>query len=240
MYRGPLLDDRQREIQLTRDLTQAAMPLLHEPDQHGLRALEQIETKIDFHNDNQPATPYREALQHLKRRIEAVRRGEALPVVSVAPPAPVAARAAINQPAPDFLVTDLTSKQSARLKPLLGKPILMVFYSPTSKTAEETLRFAQQVMDSQPGDLQVLGLAVSGETPQVLQQRSDLKLTFPILSGQGLRLTYGVDATPKLMVLDAAGIVRGSLVGWGPETEDLVRRELKTWCRPARQIDSNR
>jgi hypothetical protein len=72
----------------------------------------------------------------------------------------------------------------------------------------------------------VLGLAVFGETDQVLKQRDDLKLTFPLLAGQGLRFTYAVEATPKFVVLDAQGIVRGSYTGWGRELPTLVNDEL--------------
>jgi hypothetical protein len=40
-----------------------------------------------------------------------------------------------------------------------------------------------------------------------------------------------VDATPKLVVLDADGIVRGSFTGWGRETASAVTEELQRWLR---------
>jgi len=49
-----------------------------------------------------------------------------------------------------------------------------------------------------------------------------------------LRLSYAVDATPKFVVLDADGVVRGSYTGWGPETPRGVVEELKR-CRTAGQ-----
>ena len=61
----------------------------------------------------------------------------------------------------------------------------------------------------------------------VARQRQELKLTFPVAAGQGLRVSYGVDATPKMVLLDSAGIVQGGYVGWGPETPQLIAEELK-------------
>ena len=53
------------------------------------------------------------------------------------------------------------------------------------------------------------------------------KDSVPLLPGKGLRITYGVDATPKLLVIDADGVVRGSYVGWGLEIPGAVSEELK-------------
>ena len=38
----------------------------------------------------------------------------------------------------------------------------------------------------------------------VLKQYADLKLQFPLATGNGLRQTYAVESTPKLVVLDAS------------------------------------
>jgi len=58
----------------------------------------------------------------------------------------------------------------------------------------------------------------------VRKQREELHLTYPLLNGLGLRKSYTVDATPKLMVLDAEGVVRGEYVGWCQETAACPRR----------------
>jgi peroxiredoxin len=232
LYPDALLEDRRREILLAKNLGKTAEPFLREPEKSGSRALGAIATKIAYHLDHFPATPYREALGQLQRRLEAARRGEATASgfpeeIAQAP------RAALNQPAPDFVVTDFTNRDSARLRRLLGRPIVMVFYNPTSRSTPEILRFAQSLADDHPGGVTVLGLAMTTEADPILKQRAELKLTFPILSGQGLRHTYDVEATPKLIVLDSAGFVRGSFVGWGRETPELVSEEVKRWLVPA-------
>jgi peroxiredoxin len=234
-YPGPLFEDRNREILLARNLAQTAEPFLKDPEKNGSRPLEAILTKISFNNENQTATPYRAALFQLQRRVEAARRGEAALADPLDPELPASPRVALHQPAPDFVVSDFTNAGSTRLRKLLGRPILMVFYSPDSKLAAEALRFAQAVKDAYPDQVTVLGFSMIDNAKIVLKQRAELKLAFPILSGQGLRRTYDVEATPKIVVIDGAGMVRGSYLGWGQETPSLVHDELKRWQQSAQR-----
>ena len=125
----------------------------------------------------------------------------------------------------------LTVPDSVRLKRLLGRPILLVFYNPTSRTAEELLKFAQSVQDADKSQVTVVGLAVTDDGEGALKQYTDLKLNFLLLSGKGLKQTYAVEATPKLVVLDPAGVVRGALVGWGREIPHVIVDEIKRWQR---------
>jgi len=118
---------------------------------------------------------------------------------------------------------------------LLGKPVLLVFYSPTSRTAGDLLPFAQSLWTAHKDEIKVIGMAVSEDTQKILKQRDEMQLTFLILSGQGTRLTYAVDATPKMVVLDAKGVVRGTYVGWGKETPTLVTEEINRWIGAAGQ-----
>src|SRR5262249_27303954 len=80
--------------------------------------------------------------------------------------------------------------------------------------------------DARPTGLTVLAFALADDTDRVLRERDELGVRFPVLSGLGLRLTYAVDATPKFVVLDAAGVVRGAYIGWGRELPGLVAQEL--------------
>ena len=103
----------------------------------------------------------------------------------------------------------------------------MLFYSPTSATAEDVLRFAQKVYDAYGQQVTVLGLAVADDAPRVLKQYEAMHLRYPVLSGTGLRLSYAVESTPKWVVLDSKGVVRGTLDGWGPEIPRAVEETLK-------------
>ena len=135
---------------------------------------------------------------------------------------------------PDFVVADFSNgtNQNFRMATWLAarRPILMVFYSPTSRTATELLRFAQALQETyhEQGVL-VLGMAVSEDGELVRRQRDNLRLNFPTLCGAGLRQSYALEATPKLLLIDRGGIVRGAYVGWGSETPGMVQEELRHW-----------
>lgn len=231
VYPGQLFEDRHREILQVRNLVDAAGPFLREPGKYGNAPFDALLAKVANHLDNQPPTPYREAVLQFQRRLEAAKRGEVAPVSRTEDSFAPGTGAAIGQPAPDFVASDFTIRESIRLRRFQGHPMLLVFYNPTAKTASEVLRFAQSVAAAHQPGITVLGLAVSDDSQTILQQRSEHRLTFPLLSARGLRLLYGVDATPRLVVLDAEGIVRGAYEGWGRETPDLVTEELNRCMR---------
>jgi peroxiredoxin len=226
-----LAEDRRVEVRQGLAFRDAAAPLLPSPVRYK-QHLDVLLNKINYHLEHQPPTPYREAVILVKRRVEAARRGEAVPepasvAPEVGPQAP--AVAAVGEKAPDFLASDFTSPNSARLARFLGKPVVLVFYHPASVTAPDLLKFAQGLSAAHGRQANILGLAVADDAEHVLGQRTALKLTFPLLHGEGLRGSYGVETTPKIVVLDAHGVVRGTYVGWGAETPEAVRAELRNW-----------
>jgi peroxiredoxin len=228
-YPGQLIIDRRREIVQARAFAETAAPLLPAPARF-VPQLEALLTKINHHLETTPPTPYREAVLQVKRRVEAARRGETPPVVVVSEQRPaVVASATVGQPAPDFVAPDFLSRESVRPRQWQGRPVLMVFYSPTSRTAEELLNFARTIYTSHRGQAAVVALAMSDDAERVRKQHAEFQLPFPVLNGTGLRISYGVEATPRLVVLDVDGVVRGTYLGWGAESSAEVERELKRW-----------
>lgn len=225
VYPNQLYEDRTREIQQFRTLSESAADVLREPGKFGPAASDGLITRINRYMESHPPTPYREALVHLKRRLEAAKKGQAT-VADVVDRQEVIAVATLGKPAPDFVMPGLVTKDSIRLRRLLGKPVVLVFYNPSSHLAEELLRFAQRLYEAHR-EVMVLGLAYSDDTDFIVKQYTDLKLSFPLLPGKGLRLTYGLEATPKLVVIDAEGLVRGAYVGWGPEIPLAISDEIK-------------
>jgi peroxiredoxin len=218
--------DRRQEVLLTLSYRDAAMPMLAAPATYG-KELEVLHRKITSHLDNQPTTPYREAMLLLKRQVEAGRRGEVLPVVHAEPTRP--AVAAVGEPAPDFVATSITGPGSGRLARWKGKPILLVFYHPSSHTAGELLRFAQEIHTDYGKHVTVVGLSVIDDPTPALRQYTALTLGFPLLHGGGMRFSYAVETTPKMILIDSAGVVRGTYTGWGRETSSEVVSELRRW-----------
>jgi peroxiredoxin len=229
-YPRQLYADRRDEILKINAFQQSAGPLLAQPNRRGLE-LETLLARINKHLDKQPPTPYREALLYLKRRAEAAQRGEAPP----APPAEEKAdrsKAEAGHTAPDFLTPDLATRESVGLRRWSGRVVVMVFYHPGSITAEEVLRFGQAIQNNYREKVVVVGMVMSSDAERARRQHAALRLTFPLLDGTGLRQSYDVEATPKVIVLDAAGVVRGSEVGWGQETQEAVLGDLKRALPP--------
>jgi hypothetical protein len=175
---------------------------------------------------------YREPLLHLQRRLEAARRGEVAPASTAEHTTSPPSVAMIGKPVPDFLTTDFTSNEAGRLRRWKGKPVLMIFYSPTSPLAENVLRLGEEVAGAFRGEIGVLGLAMSDDGDAVRKHRAELKLTMPVYDGRAMRQSYDVKATPKVMVIDGAGVLRGEWVGWGEETRQAVFQELRRCTTP--------
>lgn len=228
-YPAQLAQDRRQELLQAFAFREAAAPLVGEPARHG-KQLQVLGRRIAYHLENQPPTPYREVILQVKKQVEAASRGEVVAVTHQEDPLPRAIPlATLGEMAPDFVAGPITTKESAKLSKLRGKPILLVFYHPASYTASELLGFAQHLHANQGKRLTVLGLCVTEDTAQAVKQKELLKLEFPIHSGGGMRISYGVETTPKLVVIDSTGTIRGMYNGWGRETAGEVWSELQRW-----------
>jgi peroxiredoxin len=226
-YSGERFDERRQEVAQALGFAAAAAPLLPTPGRNGA-PLAALANRIAFHLDREPPTPYREAILEVRRRVEAARRGE-VPVTLPADVPPEPGVAGVGETAPDFVAPDFRSPASANLKRWLGRPVLLVFFSPTSPTADRLLPFAQRLADANAGRLTVVGLAMSDDAELVRERTAQLNVRFPLLNGTGLRRSYAVEATPKMVLLDGAGVVRGAYVGWGNEVPQEVVEELSRW-----------
>jgi len=231
-YNGQMAMDRRQEVQQALALRLAAAPLLPAPAKSG-KQLAALLRKINTHLETTPPTPYRAAVLQVQRHVQAASKGEVVPVTRTeAPPEPKRpAVAAIGEPAPDFLATSFTGPGSARLAQWKGKPVVLVFYHPSSPTATELLELAQKLHADFGKYAQVVGMCVHNDARAVLTQRTELKLGFPILHGGGQMASYAVEVTPKVVVIDGKGVVRAATSGWGSETADEVTRELRQWLR---------
>jgi peroxiredoxin len=225
-YPGELSTDRQREISLVQQVSQT-LASIQDKQARSARQFEVLQARIANHLENQPPTPYRDAVLQIKRRVEAAQRGELPSEGTFVKSDKPGAIAESGRRAPDFVTTDFSARRSVAFKDWLGKPILMVFYNPGSRTAIELLNFAQETQAAHRDDLTILGLAMSEDAEVVLKLQADLHLTFPLVRGAGLRQSYTVETTPKLMLLDYKGIVRGTYVGWGSETGSAILADLK-------------
>jgi peroxiredoxin len=226
-YPGKFFADRRQEIHKTRQFQNEVEPWLKQPALHRTQ-IDGACHRLEQHLENHPPTPYRPALLQLKTALDAARRGDIPVAASAEEPAPVAKSVEIGQRVPDFAVTSLTDKELARLDRLLGRPILVVFYNPETAMGKEVLRFAKSVAAAPGNRVAILAMAVTHDPDFARKQHRELALPFPILDGEGMRPMFGVEATPRLVLLDAEGVVRAATTGWGYQTPgeitDMLRR----------------
>jgi len=222
-------ESRRQEIMQTLAFRDSLTPLMKQPMRYGPH-LSALLRRIEHHLENQPETPYRPAVLQLKRRVEAAQRGET-PPEPVSDLRPIPTGAAIGQRAPDFIATNFTNGGSAQLRRWIGKPVVLVFYHPASQTALPVLHFAQQLLTKYPQRVVVVGMSISDKADLVRRQQAEWGLTFPVLSAGGLRSSFGVTSTPKIILLDGHNIIRGEYLGWASrgETAREVEEELRRW-----------
>jgi peroxiredoxin len=237
-YKNQLFDDRCHEIRQACKFNSALAPFLTNPVRDGSQPIDRIISSINYHLQSQPPTPCRDAILQIKRNAEAAKRGEVPAVLPHEDPF-VTAEARVGHRAPDFVVTDVVTKELARSRQWIGRPIIMLFYSPASSSAEIVLRFAQSLQDTYQQRIHVLGFAIGDDAEKIRKQSVDLRLTFPILSGKSLQQSYAVEATPKLVIIDRAAILRAIHEGWGPETPAAVREDLKRCVQADDRFRSN-
>lgn len=227
-YPGRLLEERRAEIAQVGRFTAEARPWLRLPVPHRAE-IDGLLRRIARYAEHHEATPYRPALAQLKTRLEAAQRGESPPEENPeeAPAAPVRS-AEVGRRVPDFVVSGLTGSESDRLYRHLGRPVLVIFCNPQTPTSKEALLFAKRLAEAR--QLDVLALAVTGDAETAKKQHRALALPFPLLDGRGLRRSFGVEATPRLVLLDGEAVVRAALTGWGYETPTTLTEALSR-CR---------
>src|SRR5207249_48916 len=154
---------------------------------------------------------------------EAARRGEAPPELPSAIAMadrrdPPARQIALGKPAPEFLAGDLTAPAEAvGLRQLRGKPVLMLFFNPESRSLDEIMTLVQGVTARHP-EVVLVGLAMTDDAHKVSRLKAARGWKMPVLNGTGLQISYSVDCVPKMVLIDAEGVVQTSVIGWGSET----------------------
>lgn len=223
-YPGQLFEDRKREVLLAFQTQEETLSLVDETNRNP-RAFDALVRQINTQISDHPSTPYRAALQGVLRKIDLAKKGELVTAVEDEPagsepvPGPT-----LGKVAPDFLVPSMDKSGTVSLRNWKNKPILLLFYHPDSPSAISSLAFANEMARENKGKIQVLGMTVLSNARRVSAQKEAMKLTFPLVDGSGLKISYALDSTPKWYLVDALGIIRSVQSGWGDEMKaDLIR-----------------
>jgi peroxiredoxin len=227
---GRLYDDRMDEINKFLKFQEEAAPLLQQPA-HFRKNIDALLGKIAAYVEKNPPNHYRNSVVHLKNKLERARTGEVPPstIVAVSAVEVQPLRVGIDK-VPSFVIAELTSLTAGntrKFEEYLGQPVLVLYYDPATPTGKEVLLFAQKLCDKYEDDLQVLGMAVSDDLELVRRQHQALDLSFPILDGKAMIRAFGVDGTPRVVVLDAQGVVRCAFTGWGFHSPAEVDGEIR-------------
>lgn len=223
-YPSSLLGDRMRDIDLAWNLSRAAEPLLK--GRAAPEALAVLLKKADSVSESPSTSPYRAAMSQVRRSIDSARKGE-LPPPDIKPVAwnqpavsqQAAGALAAGRPAPDFLAPFLRGGTgSANLSAWKDQPLLMVFVQPGTPVAEQVLLACKEWKASSGGALSVVVLAIKPEARNIDRLTRDTSFIVPILDGSGLRISYAVESTPRLVLLDSRHQCVGIFDGWGVET----------------------
>jgi peroxiredoxin len=228
-YKGQFFEDRRRDVLEAKHFEESRRDLL--AGQQPPKAFTALLTQMDRYVERSAPTPYRDALLRVRGRVVSNRDGVR---ESPAPAAQPPARLVIGKPAPDFVVQDFVNRQAIPLSSWRGKPVIMLFYQPGGGTARLALQYAEYWAE-QYTSAAVVGFSINDDAATVKSVQQELHLTFPTLPGKALIHSYEVSATPRFVLLDAEGVVRGKYLGWGPETAPALEAELKKLLGPVRK-----
>jgi len=123
--------------------------------------------------------------------------------------------------APDFTLNDLAGTP-VTLSKLRGKPVLLDFWASWCGPCRMELPHVQELhTEYADKGLQILAVSVDATVEEAKKAVEEDKLTFPVLwadpSGaevQKISEAYGVSAIPRLLLIDADGVVRADLTGY--------------------------
>jgi peroxiredoxin len=222
---GPRYDDVRREVEVAYGFLSELAPLLPRADRIDAQQFRSRLVKIDRFLE-EPATGFRPALAAARRSCEAASRGEVPPRAIRADrdePKPLAP----GRPAPDFVAPWVHAVGQFRLSAARGKPVVLVFFKPHSKTAVGALAVAEALHKKYADRAAVVALAVSAGADAAERQRDELKLTLPVASGSSVRAAYDIDTYPKFFVVDGAGLLSWQFNGYGPEVGYLVKTQVE-------------
>ncbi|HET6574619.1 MAG TPA: redoxin domain-containing protein [Fimbriiglobus sp.] len=226
-YVGLRYDDVRREVEAAYAFASDLAPLLAKANKVDPRQFEVKLSKIVVWLEEQSAaTGFRPALEAVRRRCEAAAHGDATPALAEPPAAP-REPPRVGRPAPDFVAPLVHAAGQFRLSAVRGRPAVLVFFKPGSKTSRGSLSVAEALYKLYADRLAVVALAVSAGPEEASRQREALTLTVPVADGSGPRPAYVVDTYPKFFVVDAAGSLAWRFDGYGAETGYLAKVQVE-------------
>ncbi|MBI2807147.1 MAG: hypothetical protein HYX68_19370 [Planctomycetes bacterium] len=233
-YPGLLFEDRRKALLNAAKFHDEARQLLKQPTVNRQK-IDSLVQRVSFHLERQPpnqATPYRNAVVHIKAVLEKAQRGD-LPARggNDEPALPTNSGIRIGGRVPDFGVSGLTDDKVTRWRSGNGTATLVVFFNPGTALGKEVMTYARRLNTQHADRLTILALGVTQDADVAVKLHKTMRLPFPILDGSGLRVTFGAMQTPRFVLVDGDGLVRLAQTGWGYQTPYEIAEALQNCTR---------
>jgi len=176
------------------------------------RALDGWSRRLAHHVRTHPASPYREAVTAVHRRLEAARRGDIQPVAAV----DVMTEFIRGRPAPDFIAPSLTGGPPFHLHAGRGQRRLVVLLHADAAVSAETLIAATHAAPAS-----VAWVVVHGDEPAIRRLAQNPAAAGRLYDGRAVAAL--APCTPRFVWLDADGVVAECIDGFGPEVAARLR-----------------
>jgi hypothetical protein len=223
---GRMYDRYRADIEAAYLAATEVLPLAKDFARLGPEPFQQRIAKLNAHLEaNDPGSPFKEAVFAVRRQLEAVRKGEVIPVPSAPPTAAPPKKATIGRAAPDF------QSGKFRLSEQQGKPVMLVFFMPGQETAEPALKVAVKLHDQFAGKATVAAFTVFAPHEASVRLTNN-KLRVPVYDGTVAEGPYGIETFPRFFVIDAQGVLTWSFAGVGNETTALLKEQMDRLLAP--------
>ncbi|HEX3147223.1 MAG TPA: hypothetical protein VHR66_04025 [Gemmataceae bacterium] len=186
-----------------------------------------VQTYLADHSLNE-GVPFREAIIAVQKRAESAAKGNLPPAAPPEEPAALPDPLEIGRAIADITAPGISTPSTVKLSALKGKPVLLAYFQPGAPSGHPALKL---VNDLHARKLAVVVPLSIGDVKAAKGLVADVKSQVPVYDGTDVYKTHGLDATPVFIVIDAEGIVRHVVRGWGGETAAMVTRELERWAK---------
>jgi peroxiredoxin len=132
-----------------------------------------------------------------------------------------AAKLKMGDPAPDFLLEDLTGR-TVKLSALANRPVIVRFFITDCKFCKaDTPVFNDYYNKHKDQGLMVLYVTTTTDRAQVEKFAADLEVPFPIAIDYGRKVSklFNIKAEPQTIILDAGHLIKGAILGGVTEAE---------------------
>ncbi|MEN8142816.1 MAG: redoxin domain-containing protein [Thermodesulfobacteriota bacterium] len=132
-----------------------------------------------------------------------------------------AARLKMGDPAPDFLIEDLTGK-SYRLSDFKDRPVIIRFFITDCKFCKaDTPVFNDYYERHRQQGLAIFYLTTTVDRSKVAKFAADLQIPFPVAIDYNKTVTglYNVKAEPQTIILNSEHLIKGAILGGVTEPE---------------------